>query len=217
MVWFIEEISYRTANGSERDKKSLKNRISIPRCDRKFFSTHTNEMHIYRTTRIITLAFVLLLGPNLVAQLGSTPKPAPAPARWRGLIGEYGPDNDILIVLEKDGRLCAFFKRSQEFEILDEVDRDTFMFQVPSPHAEQRLTFARSPNGRATQAAVDAVINKRRNIEPETGNQLHIKPLRPVAELMKEALAAKPPAETGDFLPAALIELSKLDPTIHLE
>src|SRR5712691_10908360 len=38
-------------------------------------------------------------------------KPSPAPARWRGLIGEYGPDNDILIIFEEDGKLCALFKR----------------------------------------------------------------------------------------------------------
>jgi len=168
-----------------------------------------------RKTLLITLASIFLLASNLVAQLPPTPEPAPA--RWRGLIGEYGPDDDILIVLEKDGRLCAFFKRSQELEILEEKDRDTFMFQVPGPHAQQRLTFERSRAGRATQAAVDAVVLKRRNIEPETGNQLHIKPVRPVPELMKDALAAKPPPETGDFRETDLVELTKLDPTIHLE
>ncbi|HEY3103408.1 MAG TPA: M15 family metallopeptidase, partial [Pyrinomonadaceae bacterium] len=57
----------------------------------------------------------------------------------------------------------------------------------------------------------------RRQIEPESGNQLRIKPVRPVAELMKEALAAQPPQENGDFLPTDLLELRKLDPTIHLE
>src|SRR5258708_12929059 len=34
-------------------------------------------------------------------------KPLPAPASWRGLIGEYGPDDDILIILEKDEMPCA--------------------------------------------------------------------------------------------------------------
>jgi D-alanyl-D-alanine dipeptidase len=41
--------------------------------------------------------------------------------------------------------------------------------------------------------------------------------LRPVPELIKEALAAQPPAETGDFLPTDLVELTKLDPTIKLD
>src|SRR5207249_10018417 len=78
-------------------------------------------------------------------------KPAPAPARWRGLIGEYGPDDDTLIVLEKDGRLGIFFKRTKEFEALTETDRNTFKFPVAGPHAQQRLIFARDKNGRATQ------------------------------------------------------------------
>lgn len=44
-----------------------------------------------------------------------------------------------------------------------------------------------------------------------------IQPVRPVAELRKEALAAQPPAEHGDFLPTDLVELVKLDPTIKLD
>ena len=43
----------------------------------------------------------------------AAPKPAPAPARWLGLIGEYGPDSDILYILEKDGKLHASFKRAE--------------------------------------------------------------------------------------------------------
>ena len=143
-------------------------------------------------------------------------RPAPAPARWRGLIGEYGPDDDILIVLEKDGRLCALFKRT-DLEVLDETDRNSFKFPVPGPHAQQRLIFQRDRKGRATQVALDAVVLRHRQIEPESGNQLRVTPLRPVAELMKEALAAQPPKETGEFREADLVELTKLDPTIRLE
>ena len=43
-----------------------------------------------------------------------------------------------------------------------------------------------------------------------------ITPLRPVAELRKEALAARPPAEPGPFKPVDLVELSQLDATIRL-
>jgi zinc D-Ala-D-Ala dipeptidase len=44
-----------------------------------------------------------------------------------------------------------------------------------------------------------------------------ITPLHPVAELEKEALAAKPPHETSDFRKPELVELVKLDPTIKLD
>jgi hypothetical protein len=166
--------------------------------------------------------FAALILLSLFASISSAqatqpaPKPAPAPARWRGLIGEYGPDDDILIILEKDGRLCALFKRT-ELEILDEVDRSKFKFPIPGPHAQQGLTFVRDRAGRATKVYLDSVVIQRRAIEPESGNQLHIKPVRPVAELMKEALAAQPPHENIHFLVPDLVELRKLDPTIHLE
>ncbi len=143
-------------------------------------------------------------------------KPLPAPARWLGLIGEYGPDDDILIILEKDGKLCASFKRAEP-EPLDEISRNVFKFPSPGPHALQRLIFRRNRSSRATQVAVDAVILKRRQIEPESGNQLRVKPLRPVTELMKEARAAQPPKESGEFSESDLVDLGKMNRTIRLE
>ena len=44
-----------------------------------------------------------------------------------------------------------------------------------------------------------------------------IQPVKPVAELRAEALAAQPPVETGDFRKPDLTELVKLDPTIKLD
>jgi D-alanyl-D-alanine dipeptidase len=44
----------------------------------------------------------------------------------------------------------------------------------------------------------------------------HLTPLKPVAELRREALAAQPPQESGKLKPD-LVELVKLDPTIKLD
>lgn len=44
-----------------------------------------------------------------------------------------------------------------------------------------------------------------------------ITPVRPVAELEKQALAAQPPHETGNFRHPDLVELVKLDPSIKLD
>jgi D-alanyl-D-alanine dipeptidase len=44
-----------------------------------------------------------------------------------------------------------------------------------------------------------------------------ITPQRPVPELRAEALAAKPPTESGQFRSVDLVELTKLDPTIKLD
>ncbi|HSE21140.1 MAG TPA: M15 family metallopeptidase [Pyrinomonadaceae bacterium] len=147
----------------------------------------------------------------------SRAKPLSAPSRWRGLIGEYGQDKDILYVLEKDGKLSLSFKRAQP-EPLEEVSKKVFKFPAQSSRAGQRVTFTQGPGGRATKVTVDKAVFERHPIEPELGaNQLRVTPLRPVPELIKEALAAEPPKETGDFRAPDLVELIKLDPTIKLE
>ena len=142
--------------------------------------------------------------------------PAPSPKRWLGLIGEYGPDNDIIIIFEKDGKLFALFKRTQ-LEPLEEISTNKFKVSAGVPHANQSLVFTRDVHGRSTQIAIDKDVFKRRQIEPESGNQLHVRPLRPVSDLMREARAAQPPRENGEFRASELVELTSLDPTIKLE
>jgi D-alanyl-D-alanine dipeptidase len=177
-----------------------------------------------KTKTVATKLLVrLLVAVAILASIGTFPlagqslsasKPAPAPAHWRGLIGEYGPDDNIVIVLEKDGRLFALFKR-ERLEPLTEVSRNIFRFTIQNE--DRPVVFTRDKRGRATQVAFDALVLNRRNIEPASGNQLRIQPVRPVADLMKEALTAQPPTEDGDFLNTDLIELRKLDATIRLE
>jgi D-alanyl-D-alanine dipeptidase len=133
------------------------------------------------------------------------------------LIGEYGPDNDILYILEKDGSPWASFKRAEP-QKLQEASAKVFKFLAQGVNAGKQLMFKRNPRGLATEVAFDGIVLKRRPVEPEAGaTQLRIKPLRPVPELLKEARAATPPTETGEFLPSDLVELTKLDPTIRLE
>ena len=159
-------------------------------------------------------------------QLNFSPKPAACPERWRGLIGEYGPENNVVIVLERDERLVALFAK-RDYRTLTEVSKNVFSFDNANPPAGQYLMFERDARGRATGLLIESDPRTarqpmgtkllRRQIEPETGNQLHVKALRPVAELMKEARAAQPPREDGNFFPTDLVELTKIDPTIRLE
>ena len=143
--------------------------------------------------------------------------PKAAPASLQGLVGEYGPDYDILYVYERDGRLWALIEWFFPYP-LTEVGRDTFAFPANGLYDGERIVFARDRAGRATEAHAAGVRFPRRNIEPKAGtNQLRITPLRPVAELRAEAVAATPPAETGNFRETDLAELVKLDPTIKLE
>ena len=141
----------------------------------------------------ITVFLIFLLASSIIAQ---QPKPLPAPARFRPFLGEYVHDNQTVIVLENEGKLYALAKGNPPAQ-MREITTDAF--------ARNQLT-------------LDNVNYKRTPLGPEQGaTQLKVKPLRPVPLLLKEALAAQPPQETGDFLPSDLVELRKFDPTIKLD
>src|SRR5262245_40523334 len=88
------------------------------------------------------------------------PKPAPAPARWLALIGEYGPDDNILIILEMNGSLSAFFNRAGP-ELLVETSKNNFVIAPESRRAGQRVIFTRDAHGRATQVEINRQVLKR--------------------------------------------------------
>jgi len=67
-----------------------------------------------------------------------------------------------------------------------------------------------------TLAACDSGVRSTGQSLDSTG-VFHVKPVRPVAELLPTALASTPPSETGDFKSPDLVELTVLDPTIKLD
>jgi len=141
--------------------------------------------------RSVAILLIALLASSTIAQ---QPKPRPASARLRPLIGEYVHDNQTVIVAENEGKLYAVIKGDS------------------SQHKLPPAAFSRN------QLKLDNVIYTRKPLGPDEGaTQLKVTPLRPVPDLIKEALAAQPPQETGDFLPTDLVELTKLDPTIKLD
>src|SRR5262249_51937249 len=158
----------------------------------------------------------LLLGNETYTRIADE-KPKPAPENLRGLIGEYGYDHDILYILEKDGKLWALIEW-YEYDPLEQVSDTVFKFPNHGLYDGAKLVFKRDAKGHATQVEAAGIVFKRRQIEPEEGaSQLRVKPLRPVAELLKEAMQSQPPKEQGDFRKPELVELTKLDPTIKLE
>jgi len=169
---------------------------------------------------LITFLLVLVLWPSAGAQVSSaatTAKPLPVPALWRALIGEYQRDDDTIIVLENGGKLCVLFKRT-ELAPLRVLATNAFEFAAGTRRVGERVLFARDSQGRVTRLTIGGDNYKRKLLGPEEGaTQLKVEPLRPVPTLIKEALTAQPPAESGDFLPADLVELKKLDPTIKLD
>ncbi|HSQ54475.1 MAG TPA: serine hydrolase [Gemmata sp.] len=141
----------------------------------------------------------------------STTPPPDAPAKWKGLIGEYGYDHLPLYIYEKDRRLHALIELT-EIDPLTEESEDVFAF--PSSRGMyygEKLIFTRDATGRATQVVAANVVFKRRKIDGENGETFKVKPVAPVEEIRKAALAAKPPKEKGDFLKADLVDLATID------
>jgi D-alanyl-D-alanine dipeptidase len=151
------------------------------------------------------------------AENPDAPKPNSPPRNFLELIGEYGPEHEPLYILERGGRLAALFGSNQA-ETLDAVSDTIFQFKPGGRHDRQRVVFNLDSRGRAGSVAVADVVYERRQVGPADGSgQLRVQPLRPVAELLREAQAAQPPQETGNFRAAELLELVRLDNTIKLD
>jgi CubicO group peptidase (beta-lactamase class C family)/D-alanyl-D-alanine dipeptidase len=140
-----------------------------------------------------------------------TTPPAEPPAKWKGLIGEYGWDHNTLYIYERDGKLHALIEWT-EINVLTEESENVYAFPASGGmyHGE-KLVFTRDATGRATKVAAARVVFERRKIDGENGETFKIKPVRPLDQLRKEALAAKPPAEKGEFLKPDLVDLATID------
>ena len=135
------------------------------------------------------------------------PEPAPpaATAEQRALVGEYLLDGDTLSILEAGG----------ELRLLDWRGDSTTPFD---PGRGQPLVLpAFADDGGVLAIDVDGREYDRLTLGAADGGTFKITPLRPPEELRAEALAATPPVEEGDFLPADLVELVTLDPSIRLD
>jgi D-alanyl-D-alanine dipeptidase len=146
----------------------------------------------------------------------SAPKPVAAPEGLRGLVGEYGPDFNIVYAREENGRLHLLVHWFFDYPLTEESP-DTYRLPDGGLYSGERVVFSRGPNGRGTAVLLGGVSLARRSIAPEDGSTFKITPLRPADELVREALAATPPRETGEFLQPDLVEVAKLDPTIKLD
>ena len=145
----------------------------------------------------------------------SSPRPAAIPERWRGLIGEYGWPYDKLYVLEGYGTLRVLIEWF-EFAPLRELSPDHFQMPDYGLYDHEPVTFLRNASHSVTAVRVGGVVFPLMHTNAE-GQIFQIHPLKPVEELRREALAQKPPVEKGDFLHPDLVELTSLDPTIHLD
>ena len=128
----------------------------------------------------------LTIGKETFERVERSRSPSRCPAKWHGLIGEYGWDHNTLYILEKDGKLHALIEWFFLYP-LEEVTPDVYKFPELRPvhRREDRLHPRRKTAGRR-EADAASVPFARRTLDGENGT-FKIKPVRPVAELRRWA------------------------------
>ncbi|MBA4191158.1 MAG: serine hydrolase [Planctomycetaceae bacterium] len=163
-------------------------------------------------TRLVVDGDKLIVGKATYTKEKPSVEPPPeVPAKWRGLIGEYGWDHNTLYIYERDGKLHALIEWV-EIDPLTEESENVFAFPADrGMYHGEKLVFTRDKAGLATKVTAASVVFKRRKIDGEGGETFQIKPIKRLDELRKVALAAKPPEEKGEFLKPDLIDLATVE------
>jgi D-alanyl-D-alanine dipeptidase len=145
------------------------------------------------------------------------PRPPVAAGVDTSLVGEYGADDRPLVVREAHGRL-ELLPDSTTLTVLAHGSGDAYRVAGDGQYAGEAVVFRRAPGERPNAVTVGGRTFARRAF-PADDDRVNAPtpPLRPVAALRREALAAAPPAETGEFRPADLVELRDLDATIRYD
>jgi CubicO group peptidase (beta-lactamase class C family)/D-alanyl-D-alanine dipeptidase len=165
--------------------------------------------------RLVPLGYALIIDRDTLWR-AEVPKPDNLPAKWQGLIGEYGWDYNTLYILERGGRLTALIQWFEEYPLV-EVGPDTYAFPDWGVYDGERVVFSRDSSGQVTQVVAGGVTFPRRPLPVIGSTSFRITPTEPVDQLRKAALAAQPPTESGDFLPTDLVDVVAMDSTIHLD
>jgi len=149
--------------------------------------------------------------PPAAAAAPAGPPPA-APVAWRPVIGDYVHAADTLSILEDRGTLVFLHWNGDRVPVTLVEGRGVLV--APGGAA---IGFERGPDGTAEELIVGRDTARRLLTGLDEGGTFRIEPQRPVDELRREALAATPPEEEGDFLPSDLVELVTLDSTVKLD
>ncbi len=135
--------------------------------------------------------------------------PPPPPQQFLGLIGEYGQDQHVLIVLEKTGKLHVRVNKNA-VEPLEAISPDVYEL------SGKKFVFQRDGAGKGIGVEFAGQTFPRRAIDGEDGQTFRVKPTRSVEEIRREIFGLKPPAEP-EKKPADLVDLVDFVPGVRLE
>jgi len=152
------------------------------------------------------------------------PRPGDVPLEWKGLVGIYADEpksiqplvesKRSLILLEQGGRLFLRDDKGKNQEVLL---HDGTVFLPSEGKIQVAHDIVRDDAGNVTGFCYLNFCYTRTDPGLDPSHSYRVTPSRPVGTLQREALAATPPQETGNFRKADLVELALRDPSIHLD
>lgn len=157
-------------------------------------------------------------GPNMIRIGQTTYKritesgPPPEQANWAGLIGEYVSGRCRAAVLEDAGRLYALVENIYAYPLTGD-GTDSFRFPNYGLFAGEPARISRD----GKEILIGGRVYHRDPLLSTDGAAFRIEPRRSVATLLKEALAATPPAEKGELAQPDLVDLATLAPDIRFD
>ena len=174
----------------------------------------------FSTALLIWFGVLALVSAQTPAPLQSTPKPPDVPQAWKPWIGDYGipasPAASDFVVAENGGKILLLERpKGSDNPHYKSVDKFTPSAAPPGDLGREYQLFLSSSRERLLH--YDDTDYDKLTPDANGPNQLQIKPVKPISELREAALAAAPPVEKGSFRKPELVELTTLDPAIHLD
>ena len=178
----------------------------------------------------ILIAALLFSLPALVsgqvsALLAPGPKPPDVPQAWKPWIGEYGlfiprstaTSGAVYALSEKDGAIWILEREGKGEDATYKPLEKFALNQPPPSDAAHGLRLHWDQSGDHRILVMGEVRSAKITPDFDARAQVLITPVHPVAELRAEALSTSPPGEDGSFRKPELVELTTLDPAIHLD
>ncbi len=167
--------------------------------------------------RITTLAVALFFqfagvslsqSPNTILP---GPKPPDVPLEWKKLVGIYGQNKDVSIILERGGKL--FWGTPDGVESQLRFDGKNSLVTSLATDEQMESTVERDASGNVI-GILDGQKEEWRRADAGTD---HLNPDQPIDELRRLAVATKPPEEHGPFRKSDLVELASLSAAFHFD
>lgn len=169
-----------------------------------------------------------------------SPKPSDVSTDWKNLVGIYGKDAKAqLFILERDGNLSVsgpfvgdehasvavrweptnimWFpsKNGNSYNVLPDVDANRNVTRLVLLRRPREVSD--SSSGQRRYSIIEPFYLMRADAGADPSHFYHVTPVQAVSELREKALKLSPPEEAGPFREPDLVELTTLDPAIHLD